>query len=334
MGLAGAGCVVCGGSETEIVSRRDRHGRPLITVLCGGCGLLRNDPVPSQEELDRFYRRDYRREYKGASEPRLRQVWRNFDRLTGHVRAFEDIYARGGEWLDLGAGSGEFSFLAGRMGARVIPVEPNQGYAAYCQRVLDLAVQAKTLEDCDFAPGSFDLIRLSHVLEHMRDPVAALKRLRGWLRPGGVLYIEVPDIEADASNKLQGRMFHYGHIHNFNPVTLRHVAGRAGLVELAATAERSAGRCGAFFAAGEGGLLPEAALRENAARMRVAMEAHQARRLPRPRGGSALGALADRIARRLREAWAGRRLGSHRGIAEAAAARLPQVVHRAAPEAA
>lgn len=318
------GCMLCGGTDWDCVSERDRHGKPLVTRLCTGCGVLRNDPVPSAEELAQFYRKDYRAHYKGATEPRLRQVWRNFDRLTGHVRSFDDVYMRGGNWLDLGSGSGEFSYLAMRLGALVTSVEPNEGYAAYCRDKLGLEVQGKTLEDCDFAPQSFDLIRLSHVLEHMRDPVTSLVRLRGWLRPGGVLYIEVPNIEADACNKVQGRMFHYGHIYNYNPVTLRHVAGLAGLIELPQTAARCAGGCGAFFVAGEGGLQPEALLRENAKLMQTRMQEHNARRVPKPLEGSAFGQFLRRLSQRIREAREGRRLRSHAAIAEAASATLAQ----------
>ena len=317
-------CVLCGGTEWEVVSERDRHGNPLVTVLCGGCGVLRNDPVPSAEALEQFYRKDYRASYKGATEPRLRQVWRNFDRLTGHFRAFADVYARGGDVLDLGSGSGEFSYLAKRQGARVVSVEPNEGYAAYCREKLGLEVQGKTLEDCDFAQQSFDLIRLSHVLEHMRDPVASLERLRGWLRPGGVLYVEVPNIEADACNKVQGRMFHYGHIYNYNPVTLRHVAGLAGLIELPQTAARCAGTCGVFLVRGEGGQLPEAQLRDNAKLMQDRMQEHRSRRVPKPLEGSALGQFLRRLGQRWREARAGRRLRSHGAIAEAAGAALAE----------
>ena len=320
------GCALCGAKGTEIVSRTDRHGQPLVTVLCSGCGVLRNDPVPTAEDLDRFYRKDYRESYKGATEPRLRQVWRNLERLKVHFVEFRDIYSRGGDWLDLGSGSGEFTFLAKHLGAEMTAVEPHEGYAAYCREKLGLDVAGRTLEECDFPAERFDLIRLSHVLEHMRDPVASLATLRGWLRPGGVIYIEVPNIEAEARNKLQGRMFHFGHIYNYNPVTLRHVAARAGLVELPETAGRCAGRCVGFFAAGEGGLLPDPVLIANADRMREAMRAHNARRLPEPEGGTAAGRFFRTMGARLREALAGQRMKTHRAIADAAAADLERTL--------
>lgn len=324
----GETCVLCGVSATEVVSREDRHGRPLVTVLCTGCGVLRNDPVPSEAELTEFYRRDYRTDYKGAPEPRLRQVWRNLERLNAHFAAFRDIYSKGGRWLDLGAGSGEFSFLARRLGAEVTAVEPNEAYAEYCRAKLDLPVQTGRMEDFAFAEGSFDMIRLSHVLEHLRDPVVALRRMAGWLAEDGILYIEVPDIESDARHKMRGRMFHYGHIYNYNPVTLRHVAGLAGLVELPATAARSAGRCGAFFMRGEGGTVPVAELGINALRMRAAMVAHNGRRLPEPAEGTVAGRFLRTIAARLREAREGARLKTHRAIADAAAQRLAEVLAR------
>ncbi|NBE08134.1 methyltransferase domain-containing protein [Rhodobacter sp. CCP-1] len=310
----------------EVVSRKDRHGEPLTTVLCGGCGMLRNDPVPSEADLAAFYKSRYRESYKGASEPRRRQVWRNFRRVSDHIVAYRDVYARGGDWLDLGAGSCEFTFLAGRLGARVTAVEPHSGYAAYAAQRLGVQVLAQRLEDCDFAGPSFDLIRLSHVLEHMRDPVAALRQLAGWLRPGGVLYVEVPDIEADARNKVRGRLFHFGHIHNFNPVLLRHVAGLAGLVELPQTAARSAGRCGVFLVVGEGGQCDAAALAANAARMRAAMAAHNARTIPEPAQGTAAGRFLLTLRARAQEQLAGMLGGSPRKIAEAASARLERSV--------
>ena len=315
-------CVLCGSHVFDIVSTKDRHGQPLQTGLCGGCGVLRNDPIPSDAELAQFYRKDYRQSYKGAAEPRLRQVWRNLERLNTHFAEFRDVYAARGRWLDLGSGSGEFTFLAQSIGADVVGVEPNEGYATYCRDKLGLQIAVQTLEETEYAAGSFDLIRLSHVLEHMRDPVASLERLKGWLKPGGMIYIEVPDIEQDARHKLRGRMFHYGHIYNYNPVTLRHVAGLAGLVEVGATAARSAGRCGGFFTPGAGGTASASALAANAARMRDAMAEHNGRTVPKPAQGSALGRFIRTLGLRLREARAGARLKTHRAIAEAAAAQL------------
>jgi SAM-dependent methyltransferase len=321
-GMADEGCVLCGATTREVVSDRDRHGGPLVTALCTGCGLVRNDPVPTQAELDHFYGSAYRESYKGASAPRPRQIWRNFDTTRRHMAEFRDIYGRGGRWLDLGSGSGEFLYLARAAGAAAEGIEPHAGYSAYCREDLGLTVRTGTLEGADYPPASFDLIRLSHVLEHMRDPVGTLSILRGWLRPDGVLYVEVPDIEEEARNRIRGRLFHYGHINNFNPDTLRALAGLAGLAELPATAARSAGKTGIFLQATDAIAPDPARLAANAERMRAAMAEHNGRVLPRPPKESALSRFAGRMRQRLRDALQGARLKTPRAIAEDAAARL------------
>jgi len=52
----------------------------------------------------------------------------------------------------------------------------------------------EVLEDARVAPASLGAITLWHVLEHVEDPAAALERLRGWLAPGGVLLVGVPNL--------------------------------------------------------------------------------------------------------------------------------------------
>ena len=225
----------------EVVSETDRHGKPLRTLICMETGLVRNDPVPNDEELARFYADDYRIAYKGAAKPRRRQVVRNFRRVTTYVRMFRDVLNPATHVLDVGAGSGEFAYLMTRLGKTVKGIEPNSRYAAYCRETLGLDVQTAHLSPDLFAPGQFDLIRLNHVLEHLNDPIEYLGQIACWLTPRGLLYVEVPNIEVYCREKSRGRMFHYAHIFNFNPWTLRTCAGLAGLAEAPETAQRTSG---------------------------------------------------------------------------------------------
>ena len=234
----------------EVVSDADRHGKPLRTVICMETGLVRNDPIPGDAELARFYAEDYRTAYKGAATPRRRQILRNFRRVADHVTRFRDVLDGADRVLDVGAGSGEFAYLLTRLGKVVTGIEPNAGYAAYCREDLGLDVETAHLAPDLFAPGTFDLIRLNHVLEHLNDPVGYLAMIADWLVPGGVLYVEVPNIETYAREKSRGNMFHWGHIFNFNPWTLRAAAGLAGLSEPEATVARSADTTGVFLQRG------------------------------------------------------------------------------------
>lgn len=259
----------------EVVSETDRHGKPLRTVIDLDTGLVRNDPIPGDAELAKFYAEDYRTAYKGAAKPRRRQILRNFRRVAQHVRTFTDVLSPGVRVLDVGAGSGEFAFLMREMGKDVIGIEPNAGYAAYCRDDLGLDVRTEHLARDLFDQGTFDLIRLNHVLEHLNDPVGYMEMIATWLAPGGVFYVEVPNIQTYAREKSRGNMFHFGHIFNFNPWTLRTAGALAGLEEVPETAARSAGTTGVFFRRAEHAIADVAPTNPaNAEKVRAAIQRH------------------------------------------------------------
>ena len=57
-------------------------------------------------------------------------------------------------------------------------------------------------------PGSLDAATLWHVLEHLDDPGAALERIAGWLRPGGMLLVGVPNLASVQARVGGARWYH------------------------------------------------------------------------------------------------------------------------------
>ncbi len=298
------------GRDLVTVSERDRRGQRLRTVVCMETGLVRNDPIPGDAELARFYAEDYRREYKSAEKPRRRQVLRNFRRVAAHIRAFRDVLLPAGRVLDVGAGSGEFACLMRELGKEVTGIEPNAGYAEWCRDTLGLDVRTAHLAPELFPAGSFDLIRLNHVLEHLNDPVGYLRMIAEWLAAEGRIYVEVPNIETYAREKSRGNMFHYGHIFTFNPPTLRAAAGLAGLEELPETAERCRDTTGAFFVRGRVLAETEALDPANGRRVLDIIRRHYAGEFRKGKAAKPLAKLGARI----EETVTGLALGSPRAI--------------------
>lgn len=96
--------------------------------------------------------------------------------------------------LDVGCGSGAFVELAQRHGWAAVGLEPDRKAVAFA-RSRGLDVHEGTLES--FVPSTaFDAITLSHVIEHVHDPVSVLNRARTFLKPGGRLWIETPNVDS------------------------------------------------------------------------------------------------------------------------------------------
>lgn len=96
------------------------------------------------------------------------------------------LHARNGRLLDVGCGNGTFLMLMAKLGWKVMGIEPDAIAARYAQDQ-GLEVVVGRLEDTKLEPESFDAITLSHVIEHIPDPVHVFKVLSCALKPGGVL---------------------------------------------------------------------------------------------------------------------------------------------------
>lgn len=219
-------CDLCGGTEVQVLATRGRHNTSLRTVMCRGCGLVWTDPRPSADETRNFYSDQYRQLYKATFRPRKKHVYREMKRAIERFRRIRPLLGRGMKLLDIGAGGGFFPYVLGHNGFEITGLEPNRGYAKYANEEFQLDILNCFLQDADFENGSFDMITLNHVLEHLDAPFAALVRIFEWLKPGGYLNIEVPNIEARFH--APRNRFHLAHLYTFNPENLRLMGVKAG----------------------------------------------------------------------------------------------------------
>ena len=217
-------CDLCDRSHFEPVGELDRHGRPLTTEVCTHCGLVSHGRIPSEEELAQFYAADYRREYNGEITPSPRRVMRAWKQGQRIHRQVAPWLAPGSRVFEVGAGVGCTVKVFEQHGHRAAGIEPNEGFQAYSRNRLRAAVNKGYLVDVP-PDESQDLVLLIQVIEHLRSPRQSLEHLHRVIRPGGLLYVEAPNLGSFATPH---RLFHFAHIHNFTPATLVAMANRCG----------------------------------------------------------------------------------------------------------
>ncbi|MCU0257354.1 MAG: class I SAM-dependent methyltransferase, partial [Vicinamibacterales bacterium] len=253
-------CPLCAGTDSTPVGHRDRDGRPLLSVLCRTCGLVRVDPLPSREELDAWYAQSYRLDYKGVVEPRPHHVLRAGRVALDRIRRIRPLLAGRPRTLDVGSGGGEMVYLMTRVaGARAEGLEPNRGYAGHARERLGLTIHEGFVERADAIPDRFDLITLFHVLEHLAEPAATLRLLRDRLRPGGHLVIEVPNVEATC--QAPAHTYHRAHLTLWGIPTLERLGLQAGLRPVSARRSPDGGNIEVTFLRDEHFAVPDETVR-------------------------------------------------------------------------
>jgi SAM-dependent methyltransferase len=137
--------------------------------------------------------------------------------------------------LDIGCGNGAFLSEARRLGWDPIGLEPDAKAVAAAQTTGLKVVQGQ-LPNTGFPSSSFDAITLNHVIEHIHDPLSALREVYRLLKQGGKVWICTPNI--DSMIHLFFRRNWRGlepprHLVLFNPSSLSHLCRAAGFVRVA-----------------------------------------------------------------------------------------------------
>jgi SAM-dependent methyltransferase len=228
-------CLLCQSSRRTAVlftARDYEYGVPgeWAIARCDGCDFYFQAPLPAAAAIAAFYPPTYSAYAQDATTGWMFRLVYWLD-----TRRIARLVGRRGRILDVGTGNGA-ALLAMRAHGdwELWGLELDEAAAARA-RAQGLTVQRGDLLSCDLPPASLDLIRMGHVLEHVLDPVATLRRAYDLLKPGGVLAGETPNTacwDFRLFGRYWGALHLPRHLTLFNERNLVETLRRIGFVEI------------------------------------------------------------------------------------------------------
>ena len=225
--LSSRKCPTCGSADATPELNKD-HMR---IVRCAACDLVYVSPVFDESHYKTVYRsteyQDIVRDLGIRSHAyRVERFGRErVDIMARHLRAARP------RMLDVGCSTGFVVEAARDRGWDAVGLDLNPSAVEFgCSRGLDLRDVA--LEEAQLEPASFDAVCLFDVLEHLLEPVRTVQACTELLRPGGILFMYVPNYDS-ASRLLMGRDAHFiwptHHLNYYTPITIADLLRRQGL---------------------------------------------------------------------------------------------------------
>ncbi|MDD2899690.1 MAG: class I SAM-dependent methyltransferase [Desulfuromonadaceae bacterium] len=211
-------CSICGHPIVIFATHIDACKNQYFVYYCASCGLGKTEPCPDEATLHELHSTQYYRNGEGV------RFATPFEWLVEGMRRWR-IYrlshvVRKGRALDIGCGSGRFLRALRQSGWEVAGLELNDDTATAARNVHGLMVET-ALEA--YADKSFDLITITHVLEHIRNPHRMLADCVRLLKPGGVIAVAVPNIASWQARFTRGGWFHLDlprHLWHFSETSL------------------------------------------------------------------------------------------------------------------
>jgi SAM-dependent methyltransferase len=206
-------CCVCGGPGSVAYSGiPDRlFAAPgkwtIVRCVDPSCGLLWLDPMPATDDLHKAYKKYYTHD-EGPSRP---------------ASALRLPARPGGRLLEIGFGSGTILETLSAAGWRAEGLD----FDRVCvERLRAKGFEARlgSLKDAAYPGDSFDAVIMSHVFEHVPDPLALLREVRRVLKPGGLFVALTPNAAACGHRKFRSNWLALDpprHLHLFSPASLR-----------------------------------------------------------------------------------------------------------------
>lgn len=203
-------CPLCGGQSLEYaLTCTDYYasGETFEVLRCVHCGFLMTQNVPVEAEIGRYYETPDYISHSNTRKGLMNSLYHVVRRvMLGRKVALVHRAAKlkKGSLLDYGTGTGFFADAMKRSGWTVSAIEKSPAAREFAKKRFSLDVEA---EDAlkRYAEGSFDVVTLWHVMEHLEDLNGMWKTFHRVLKKQGVLLVAVPNPDSYDARK-------YGHI--------------------------------------------------------------------------------------------------------------------------
>jgi SAM-dependent methyltransferase len=232
-------CPLCSGQRIEhFMTATDRfHGRKVEYQLmrCPACLYIWLANPPKPEEMWFHYSEDYHRAIMAGGEGSALSRWQR-------QRDTVARYKNGGAILDIGCSSGAFLGTMKGGSWKLFGIDMEASTAEKAKAATGAEIFVGEALDAPFPDESFDVITGFDVLEHVYHPNAFLTKILQWLKPGGIVYLGLPNIDSWEARALG--TFWYGlelprHLSFFSPRSLRHAMTSLGFQELSLITPRT-----------------------------------------------------------------------------------------------
>jgi 2-polyprenyl-3-methyl-5-hydroxy-6-metoxy-1,4-benzoquinol methylase len=173
------------------------NDKPRIYTIaeCCNCRTIFVKNPPTEKELCRMYSNEYfnKTEHDFDQEKFCNTIDSSTVQRYNRTLDLIEKYVKKGKILDIGSGLGSFLTIARKRGWEVYGMEPSKDMAHYSKDKLKIDIQNTTIDKARYKKEFYDAAIMDNVLEHVSDPLAALKMIAIWIKKKGVLVIEVPN---------------------------------------------------------------------------------------------------------------------------------------------
>lgn len=219
-------CPWCGSENAQLhIELKDLFltQEPFKILECKDCGLLYTTPRPNKDEIGKYYKSDEyysHQENKEGFIPKVYEKVKSINLKNKYTIATEKT--RKGKILDIGCGVGDFLHTMEQQGWEGTGVEPSEEAKAIAKNRIKAQLLSSEEQE-NLIDGSFDVITMWHVLEHVDALRWQIQQLYRLCKPGGRIIIALPNYKSYDGQYYKAAWAAYDvprHLNHFNEETI------------------------------------------------------------------------------------------------------------------
>lgn len=226
-------CFICENDTQIKIAEIDRYLLPVVTVICKCCGFMFTNPVMREKDYEDFYINYYRELYTNSSqatESFFNQQYKTGKKIYKYLSRFTNL--KGKSIVEIGTGAGGILKAFKDQGNTVNGCDYGDEYLNFGK------VQGLDLIQGDISripDNSADIVIYCHVLEHIFNLEKEFENIKRILKPGGMVYVEVPGIHF-IHYTYRGNFLKFlqnAHLYHFSKKTLSNLMQKNGFKSVA-----------------------------------------------------------------------------------------------------